>query len=135
MAAVCLLKPPFEERLQPRALSRTRPGAKAKARVCSRSYRALRSARPPSGRIDVAQRPDQPPCALVRLAMRRLVAGPGRAQFCQAVLTCHARGFRLDVHRPCNRGRAALFADRGDLDLEGRSEEHTSELQSLMRIS
>src|SRR3546814_7988108 len=90
--------------------------------------------------------------------MRRLVAGPGRAQFCQAVLTCHARGFGLDVHRPCNSGRAALFADRGDLDLEGflaahdpqavahahgarglgalaRSAEHTSELQSLMRIS
>src|SRR3546814_1003392 len=32
-------------------------------------------------------------------------------------------------------GERALFGDDGGFDLVGRSEEHTSELQSLMRIS
>src|SRR3546814_10041412 len=78
-----------------------------------------------------SQRPDQPPRSLVRLALRRLVAGPRGAQFGEAVLARRARGFGLDVQRARHRRRPALLADRGDL----RSEEHTSELQSLMRIS
>src|SRR3546814_18038146 len=85
--------------------------------------RPPRSSRPdtlfPSPTLFRSQRPDQPPRSLVRLALRRLVAGPRGAQFGEAVLARRARGFGLDVQRARHRRRPALLADRGDLDLEG----------------
>src|SRR3546814_8870019 len=58
---------------------------------------------------------------------------PAAAQFRRA-----SRGSGRDHHlraRRCRTRRAAMEIDGGPRDRAGRSEEHTSELQSLMRIS
>src|SRR3546814_6663579 len=64
--------------------------------------------------------------AALALALRlRRVAGARLAGDLQAHLLDRLGEVAMDVHRQRLQGR----------DVEGRSEEHTSELQSLMRIS
>src|SRR3546814_2409218 len=65
-----------------------------------------------------------------RLARPRLAPGPCRAAGASAA---HGAG-RSDARRRGCRAAAAHAADLG-VGRAGRSEEHTSELQSLMRIS
>src|SRR3546814_1765462 len=63
-----------------------------------------------------------------------LAAQPGRQAFLDARGHQHARVAEADQHRPLGMAGEVRF-DRHGAHLIGRSEEHTSELQSLMRIS
>src|SRR5690606_20831939 len=75
-------------------------------------------ASPGSGRVDVAQRTDQPARALVGTRLRRTVAVALGARLFALRLAPGARGLVFDIQRLRHRGRAARIRQPGDLDLE-----------------
>src|SRR6185312_10141355 len=76
----------------------------------------MRMATTRSERVDIAKRPDQPPCALVRLRRRRRVSlhAPLLAQR----LARRAAFVGLAIKRLRDARRPALLAERGDVDDE-----------------
>src|SRR5690606_2245601 len=75
-------------------------------------------ASPGSGRVDVAQRTEQPARALVGAGLRRTVAVALGARLFALRLAPGARGLVFDIQRLRHRGRAARIRQPGDLDLE-----------------
>src|SRR3546814_5141292 len=65
---------------------------------------------------------------------RGLVAQLAEIGLCRRIIDERARRLRLRAHPPQHAAHVGVLVD-GDRTAVGRSEEHTSELQSLMRIS
>src|SRR5579863_1553524 len=71
-----------------------------------------------SQRIDIPKRSDQPPRALIGLGRRFLVAGGSVSTLFGSKFARGAASFSFGVALLGERGRAALVAQRGDVDLE-----------------